>query len=168
VVPEPLFTELCNGRPLAEVVREPEFGHEALVDLAFAATSEKADNSGLLDKAITSGHPAQRYWGLLGMLVIGKADGARELLNDPHSVIRTLAAETLHAAGDEETARKTLLAELDRENDEYSILYLINALKRLDMAPHVPDSWVAATLDNPKAGEYAKRYAQRLHDSRKR
>ncbi|HSP43285.1 MAG TPA: sulfatase [Luteolibacter sp.] len=167
VVPEPMFAKLSGGRPLAELVREPEFGHEALVDLAFAATAENAE-IGLLEQAATSGHPVKRYWGLLGLMVRGKADGARDLVDDPHSVIRTLAAETLHAAGDEETARKSLLAELARENDEYSVLYLLNAMTRLEMNSHVPHSWVTANLNNPQAGEYAKRYAQRLLNSRKR
>lgn len=167
VVPEPMFAKLCGSRPLAEVVREPEFGHEALVDLAFAATAANAD-PGLLEQAVQSGHPARRYWGLLGFLLRGETNGARNLLDDPHPVIRTLAAETLHAAGEVEAARKTLLAELARDNDEYSFLYLLNAMQRLDMVKHIPDSWVDAMLASPKAGEYARRYARRLHDSRKR
>ncbi len=167
VVPEPMFAKLCGGRPLAEVVREPEFEHEALVDLAFEATAGKAANYMLLDKATLSEHPVKRYWGLLGMLLKHEDAIAHGMVNDPHSVIRTLAAETMHTTGNPK-ARQLLLAELARENDEYSTLYLINALKRLHMDREVPDSWVVATLDNPQAGEYAKRYAQRLHDSRKR
>jgi arylsulfatase A-like enzyme len=167
VVPEPMFAKLCGGHPLADVVGEPEFGHEALVDLAFAATSGNAD-PGLLKNALISEDPVKRYWGLLGILLRGGTNGAGGLLDDPHSVIRTLAAETLHAAGEPEAARKALLAELARDNDEYSMLYLLNAMQRLDMDKHVPDPWVAATLANPKAGEYAKRYAQRLNASRKR
>ena len=60
------------------------------------------------------------------------------------------------------------MAELSRENDEYSTLYLINAIKRLGMDQEVPDSWVTAMLANPKPEEYSKRYAKRLHDLRKR
>ena len=167
VVPEPMFAKLCGGGPLAEVVREPEFGHAALVDLAFAATSENGD-PGWLKQAVHSDHPVKRYWGLLGMLLRGESHGARELLEDPHSVLRTLAAETLHAAGERDDARNALMAELSRENDEYSTLYLINAIKRLGMDQEVPDSWVTAMLANPKPEEYSKRYAQRLHDLRKR
>ena len=42
----------------------------------------------------------------------------------------------------------------------------MQTLTRSDALAAIPDQWIQLTLADPKAGEYPKRFAQRLHADR--
>jgi arylsulfatase A-like enzyme len=167
IIPEPMFHALSPNRPVADFARSDGFDHAGVLDLAFAATSGDPAELERLQSAMKSDDPVKRYWGLLGMLVRGKAEGAAVLLEDPHPVNRVLAAEALHAAGQTELAAKALLAELEKNPGEYPAIYLLNAITRLGLSGQVPGEWVTKTLKAGKANEYMKRFAQKIANQRK-
>ena len=167
IIPEPMFAGLSKNRTVADFARSPDFDHDGALNMAFAAGSGDQKHDEQLQAAIASDDPVKRYWGLSGLMLRGKADGVRPLLEDKHSVIRTLAAETLHAAGNIETAKKALLAELDRDIDDYSCLYLTNALTRFGFTDEIPDSWIRSSLADQHSGEYVKRFATQLRNKRR-
>jgi hypothetical protein len=160
IIPEPMFENLCGERTVAEFARSGDFDHAGVLDLAWAASAGEA-------VTIDPSDPVKRYWGLLGALVRKDAAGVAPCLDDAHSVNRVIAAEVLHAAGEVEVAEKALLAELDKDLDEYSCQYLLNALTRLGVDSKVPDEWIQKVLKGRKGNEYVKRYAQRLRAERK-
>lgn len=160
IIPEPMFAKLCGDRPVADFAGSADFDHAGVLELAFAAPAGKS-------VAIDAADPVKRYWGLLGALVRKDAAGVDACLDDPHSVNRVLAAEALHAAGRTADAEKTLLAELDKDLDEYSTQYLLNALTRLGVDAKVPDEWIRRSLKGKGGNEYVRRYAERLRDERK-
>lgn len=166
VVPEPMFARLADGRTLAEVVHAEDFDFAGVLDLAFAASSGKEEDAAALKEALRSNHPAKRHWALLGLLIRGGSEEARPLLEDDHSINRVLAAEALHAVGAKEDAAKALGAEIEREHDPASALYLLNAVDRLNMNNVVPDEWVVKTAGDPRADEYLKRFAAGLKAKR--
>ena len=57
-----------------------------------------------------------------------------------------------------------MLAELDKELDEYSLQNAINALRIIDALGDIPQSWVEKTLANPNAGKYIIRMAKKLKE----
>jgi arylsulfatase A-like enzyme len=167
IIPEPMFAALCSDRPVADFARSAKFDHAGALDLAFAATSSNPAELGRLQEAMKSDDPVKRYWGLLGMRVLVKTEDVSPLLRDGHSVNRVLAAETLHAAGQTDVAGKALLEELGKNSDEFSTVYLLNAITRLGLSKEVPDEWIMKTLKERKTNEYVRRFAQEIRDQRK-
>ena len=167
IIPEPMFEALCPDRPVADFARSGNFDHAGVLDLAFAASSGDPAELGRLQAAMKSDDPVKRYWGLLGMRVRGKAEGAAPLLEDQHPVNRVLAADALHAAGQTEVGAKALLAELEKDLGDYPTVYLLNAITRLGISDQVPDEWVKITLKKGQANEYVRRFAQEIRDGRK-
>lgn len=167
IIPEPMFDALSPNRPVAEFARSDKFDHADVLDLAFAASSGDPAELDRLQAAIKSDDPVKRYWGLLGMRVRGKAEGAAPLLEDKHPVNRVLAAEALHAAGQKEVGAKALLAELEMELGEYPTVYLLNAVTRLGISDQVPEEWIKTTLIKGKSNEYVRRLAQEIKEGRK-
>lgn len=159
IVPEPMWAELLGDYTVAELARSEDFPYQEILDRAFAASGGEA-------LVLDSEDPVMRYWSLLGHLVAGEAGESKTCLEDEHSVNRVLAAEVLHATGEEALATENLLAELDRDLDDYSTQYLLNALVRLEISPRIPDAWIEETLKDRKAGSYVKRFAEQLKEER--
>jgi hypothetical protein len=64
-------------------------------------------------------------------------------------------------------AAKALLAELEKNSGEHSILYLLNALTRLGLSEQVPGDWIRKTLKQGNPNEYVRRFAQEIKDGRR-
>ena len=161
VVPEPMFAQLANDSTIAEFVRSAEFDHTTALDVAFAATSGAEADVATLRNAVASACPVQRHWGLLGLLIRGNHNLDDLPLNDPHSINRVLAAESLIAKGDAEAGKNALIAELDRAQGE-SALYLINTINRLDIKHDAISAWAKKILATPRPDEYLKRWAEMI------
>ena len=145
VVPEPLFATIAGEATLPERVRHPDFPLAEITGLAFTASQADPANLPTLINAMESGHPAIRYWGALGIQILGKdaAPAAAALtarLEDAHAVVRITAAEALHASGNTETAEHHLLGALTHDLDPISTLHLLNALHHLDLIRKIPAS----------------------------
>lgn len=174
IVPEPMWAELSADRPVAAFVRSEDFDYDGVLDKAFAASAGEYFSS-------RSEDPVKRYWALLVCLVRSTEEAQSDkpsrmsfaidqlmpAVEDPFSVNRVLAGECLHALGEKKVAEKVLLAELDKDLDDYSTQYLLNALVRLGLSERVPDAWIASTLKDKTAGKYVKRFAEQLRDERR-
>jgi arylsulfatase A-like enzyme len=167
IIPEPMFDALCPDQPVADFARSADFDYAGVLDLAFAASSGDPAELDRLQSAMKSDDPVKRYWGLLGLRVRGNAEQAARLLEDEHPVNRMLAAEVLHVSGQTAVAAKALLAELEKNSGEHSILYLLNALTRLGLSEQVPGDWIRKTLKQGNPNEYVRRFAQEIKDGRR-
>ena len=167
IIPEPMFAALSPDQPMAHYVATHKDQLPALIDLAYAASSRDVKNLEKFTTLAKSKHPIERYWAAQGLLILGKSatpaeETLQKLTADPHSAIRIAAAQTLFVIGKEKSARAAMLAELDKELDEYSLQNAINALRIIDALGDIPQSWVEKTLANPNAGKYIIRMAKKL------
>jgi N-sulfoglucosamine sulfohydrolase len=165
IIPEAMFSELSQGKPIASYLssRKPEV--PAWVSLAFLASSSDVKNLPALIKALSSVDPVTRYWAAQGCLILGKAAApAAEvlvtLLDDPSSAVRVSAAMALHAMGHVDQGKAALLAELEKRNNDEAELYAVNALTKINALDSIPDAWVKRTLEEKKKSEYLKRLAE--------
>ena len=143
LVPEPMFANLAGGSTIADHVRSEGFPMGELTALAFLASENDPKNLPSLKQALTSDHPAARYWAALGIRILAEhatssSAALTPMLQDEHPVIRTTAAEALHAIGEKETATNHLLADAASPMDELSMLHLLNTLYQLDMIEKIP------------------------------
>ena len=159
IVPEPLFASLAEGTTIAAHVRDEAFPMREITGLAFLASQGDAANLPSLKQALASKRPLTRYWGALGMRILGEhaataTAALTPLLDDEHPVIRTTAAEALFAIGEKETATARLLADAAGEIDDVSMLHLLNAFRHLGLLEKLPEN-LAAEL--AKRGGYIER-----------
>lgn len=167
LVPEPLFKALAGESPLAEHVQSDRFDIGRITDLAFSATEVDANNLPRLRKAIESADPIERYWGLVGLRLLGDkaadaADAVLPLLQDKHAGIRTTAGETLYQLGKQGIAAEALVADVNSTMDAPSLLNLINTLRRLNLLDRLPKDWAKGKSMAGDESTYIQRFSQRF------
>ena len=166
VVPEPMFRDLAGGGTLAGHVQGGSFDIGRVVDLAFVATEVDAKNLPRLRDAIVSPDPTERYWGAVGMRLLGKmavaeADHIFPLLKDKHAALRTTAGQALFAMGKEEVATEALIGEVGKVMDAPVLLNLLNTLSRLDLLDRLPADWAKGRRMKGGDFDYIQRFARR-------
>jgi N-sulfoglucosamine sulfohydrolase len=162
VVPEPLFEDLAGKGTIADYVQSDKFDHGKIVDLSFTATEIDAKNLAQFKAALGSTDPTERYWGCVGLRLLGgKAASAAEelmpLLKDKHAGVRTTAAQALYAAGKKDVAADALVADVTTDMDASSLLNLLNTVRRYDLLDRLPKGW-----DKGKNGQRGAEYIQRF------
>jgi N-sulfoglucosamine sulfohydrolase len=168
LVPEPLFAAL--GKPtIAAHVQGGEFDHGKITDLAFTATEIDMENLPRLKAAIASSDPTERYWGIVGLRLLGEkaaaeTDSLLPLLKDKHAGIRTAAAQALFAMGKEDTAAEALIADLASEMNSPSLLNLLNTLRRLDLLDRLPEDWAKGKNMKADGQDYIQRFSKRTKE----
>ncbi len=165
IAPEPLFDALGAGSTIADFVQSDRFDYDAALDLAFAATQRDASLLPQLKQGLASASPVDRYWALCGIVILGDAASKEEpavipLLDDTSSVNRTTAALALWIFGRRDQARSALLAEADRDVDNYSLLYLLNTLLRVDLLDDLPAGWAEKHVGDKSNTDYINRFLQ--------
>jgi arylsulfatase A-like enzyme len=148
LVPEPLFEAVAGGQPIATAVGQRDFPLAKLLDLAFVASDNEIKHIGTLRTAATSDNPVERYWGLSGLVTLGKkAAPAKDLLvkslADPKTINRVQAAQALYRIGEKKAALQALASELT--NDELSRTnqaLIVNTYMQLRETKAVPESWL--------------------------
>lgn len=171
LIPEPMFSELSPGKPIADYLSSRKQDVPALVSLAFLASSSDEKNLPELTKGLSSSDPVTRYWAAQGCLILDKAaaPATRELttlLDDPSSAVRVSAARSLYAMGHFSQGKAALLAELEGQEHDDAELYAINSLSKINALSEIPDTWVKRTLKNKKKSEYLTRLAKQLAEER--
>jgi N-sulfoglucosamine sulfohydrolase len=146
LVPEPLFDDLADGATIADYVQSENFDMNAVLDLAFVASSQNPANLPLFKEKLASPDPVQRYWAAMGLVALGEksesaADALMPILEDQHTVIRTVAAEAFMKWGKADVAEKSFLTSVTEETQVYSLLHLFNTLRRYDLLGKVPEDW---------------------------
>ncbi|MGB6219830.1 MAG: HEAT repeat domain-containing protein, partial [Haloferula sp.] len=151
-----------KGGAIADYVQSEKFDIDAILELAFAASSMDAGNIPRLTLALKSTDPVQRYWAVLGLMVLKEksadsADAVRALLQDEYSVIRTTAGEALITWGERDTAGKALLAEVGLVKETHSLLFLFNTLRRHGLLNKVPKDWTKGKATNDNDFHYVQK-----------
>ncbi len=147
IIPEPLYPELAAGSSIADYAQSQKFDAAGTLDLAFAASDANPKNSTQLKAALYAAEPAQRYWGLMGLAILGVREASalpevRKLLEDPYSTIRSTAAYTLWKLGDKKEATKSILSEIGRkEITSLSLFWALNIVHDLKLASQLPEGW---------------------------
>lgn len=167
LVPEPLFKKSAGEQPLADYVQSDTFDIGKITDLAFAATEIDVKNLPRLTEAIASSVPTERYWGVVGLRLLGgKATSASEallpLLKDENAGIRTTAAQALHALGKKDVAADALIADISSDMDSFSMLYLLNTLDRYDLIGRLPQDWSKGKNMKEGSQDYIERFTKRI------
>jgi len=168
VVPEPLFEDLAGKGTIADYVQSDKFDHSKIVDLAFVATEIDAKNLARFKAALGSADPTERYWGCVGLRLLGgKAASTAEelmpLLKDKHAGVRTTAAQALYALGKKNVAADALIADVTTDMDASSLLNLLNTLRRYDLLDRLPKGWEKGN-NGKRGGEYIQRFSNRVKD----
>ena len=169
LVPEPMFDALSKDSTIADYVQSEKFDLNGVLDLAFIASAKDVKNVPTLTAALSSEDPVKRYWGTLGLLVLGQASASSvesimSLLKDTHPVIRITAAEALFRWGKTDIASQALISDMAMEMDPSSLLYLLNTLRRCELLNQISKNW--AKSKNLKDADYlyVQRYFDRLED----
>jgi arylsulfatase A-like enzyme len=162
LVPEPIFTEVAKGETIADYVRSQAFDIDEVLALAFAATTTNGPDRWNLIGAMNSGDPVKRYWGVMGMMLLGEQDQIAEsfipLLKDPVPIIRTTAAEALFRGGKKDIAAEALVADLASDMGAPSLLNLLNTLRRLDLLEGLPEGWAKGRNMGQGGEDYIERF----------
>ena len=113
VIPEALMMELSKGSTPYNYAHELGKNYSDILNAALLATAGKRENLSQLQAMLNHDHPAIRYWGATGCVVL--REGAMELkdplislLDDEHITVRIVAAEALYKLGENRKALQTL------------------------------------------------------------
>ncbi len=169
LVPEPLFHDLAGKSTIAEHIQSDKFDHGKITDLAFTATEIDVKNLPRLKVAIASSDPTERYWGLIGMRLLGEkaaseADSLLPLLKDKHAGIRTTAGQALYALGKKDIAAEALIADVASEMDSSSLLNLLNTLRRHELLDRLPKNWAKGKNMKADGQDYIQRFSKRTKE----
>jgi len=168
LVPEPMFGALSKGSTIADFVQSDQFDLDGVLEIAFKASAMDAENIPALTKATSSEDPVKRYWGILGLLVLGEgsvssADGVAFLLKDEHPVIRTTAAEAMIRWKFAANGSTVMIQDITTEMDTFSLLHLLNTLCRLDLLDQLPKDWSKGKAMKQDGQDYIKRFSSRMN-----
>ncbi len=131
-----------NKQTIYEMVRDPKlYDLPAYLDAADLALAGQATNRSRLLALLNDPDSCLRYWGAVGLMVLGPADKPtqaqlREALEDPCTEVAVMAAWTLHNSGDKASAQQALSKLLTRDSD--SQVMVLNALDWMhaDLTPY--------------------------------
>lgn len=117
------FPEGMSGRKFAAYQKNESYPLTELIALGSAVSDRDPKNLPIFQRAMESGHPCIRYWGVTGCVVLGKK--ARELkaslvtlLGDGEPVIVLQAARALAGMGEWEVALPIVRAFLENAQSE--------------------------------------------------
>ncbi len=169
LAPESLFHDLAGDSTIADHVQSGDFDIGKISGLAFTATEIDPANLPRLKQAIASPDPTERYWGAVGLRLLGdkaaaEADSLLPLLKDRHAGIRIAAGQTLFALGEKETAADAMLAEMDSAIDGAALLGLLNALYRHDLLDRLPKNWAEGKTLKFDNQDYIQRFSQLMEE----
>jgi len=156
--PEGEMVNQAKGSSIYELVRNEEKYPLARIMKACEQATGGTASAAELGRMLDDPHPAVRYWGATGLVILGKEaapakDKLLSLLEDPSGNVRVAAAEALVALGETETALATLSEQLQNQNNWVG-LHAANVLENIgDQAkPAIPAMTQAA-----KRGNYIQR-----------
>jgi arylsulfatase A-like enzyme len=181
ILPEALLMELSEGSTPYAYVHNLKDKYAEILESALVATSGKRENLAEIETMLTDDHPAIRYWGATGCVIL--REGAMELketllglLEDEYPTVRIAAAEALYEFGETGLAlnslRKILRTQfqnlLTKEktvsgfaSEVFELTHAINVITFFDDqgSSLAPEIQAIAEKEKP---DYAKRAAEYL------
>jgi len=130
-IPEADRSTRVKSRAIYDYMREENIPLEEIVNAAEVASEGNPENLPLLVKFLDSDDSAIRYWGAMGLLILGeKARPAVPALEkasaDNFPNVATVAAEALYSLGRKELAEQILLDKL--KNDDHTCIFALNSV----------------------------------------
>lgn len=157
-----------NHLTIYEMVRDPKlFNLPAYLDAADLALAKNPANVPALLKLLASKDSGLRYWGTVGLYVLGKPDASvqkalESVLADPCGEVRAMAAWTLLQSGNPGKGQ-TVLAEMLKTHNRASLLALnVIDWAREDIKPYVN---AMDSLQGDKPTDYEERMLSYLRES---
>lgn len=160
----------ANNTTIYQMVRDPkQYDLPAYLDAADLALAAKPENRARLNAMLSSADSALRYWGVVGLLMLGKADAASQealtkVLDDKCGEVTAMAAWVLIQSGNADKAQAALAGMIEHHSP--ATLMALNVLDwaRADIKPYV------AAIDTLASGkekltEYENRMVEFLRDS---
>lgn len=152
-----------NKMTIYEMVRDPKlYDLPAYLDAADLALDKSPANQPRLVQLLGSKDSGLRYWGTIGLLMLGKADAKTQasletLLDDPCGEVAAMSAWVLIQSGNTAKAQKALADRLQKHTS--ATLFMLNLLdwSHADLAPYI----AAINSLNPK-GDYIVGEEQRM------
>jgi hypothetical protein len=141
-----------NKVTIYEMVRDPKlYNLPAYLDAADLALAANSANRPRFLQFLRSEDSALRYWGTMGLLLLGKADGESQaalegLLQDPCGEVCAMAAWALLESGHPEKAQPALAALIQKHTSATLMALNILDWSHTDLTPYI------AAIDslNPK------------------
>jgi arylsulfatase A-like enzyme len=157
-----------NKTTIYQMARDPKlYDLPAYLDAADLALAKNPANRPRFTKLLTSRDSGLRYWGTIGLLMLGKADAATQtaleaVLDDPCGEVTAMAAWVLIQSGNPAKAQPAL-ADLLRRHAPATLMAL-NVLdwSHVGITPYLAPL-EALTKDNP--ADYEKRMVEFLRES---
>lgn len=136
-IPEGEMIELSKEKTTYEVVRDPKFPLQRIVETADMATMRDATQIPELRKRLKDPDSVVRYWAVTGFLVLGTQvkkglEDVRVCLKDSSADVRITAAEFLCNTGNTAEALPVLIRELKNPNSK-AALHAVNSLQYLGL-----------------------------------
>jgi len=128
-----LAIRTSDGTPIYDYMRESSVELEQIVAAAELATSATRGDLDRLTRMVQSDESAIRYWGVTGLLILGKDAAAavgvlREAVRDESHSVQVVAAEALYRLGVREAARRGWI-EVIESGDEIARAHALNAIE---------------------------------------
>ena len=155
-LPEAERIERTGDTPVYDFMRTEKIDLAPIVDAAENASSGNPENIELLQSYLKSGESAVRYWGAIGLLILGdKALPAKNelltALGDSSASVVTVAAEALFKLGENKTAENALLKILENEN-EMARCFALNTVDLTNMnSPEIQKAVIELAQSSPAA-----------------
>ena len=159
-----------NNTTIYQMVRDPKL-HDlpAYLDAADLALAKNPANKARFVEMLASKDSGTRYWGTIGLLMLGKADATTQaslegVLRDDCGEVRAIASWVLIQSGNPAKARQTLAGLVQARVP--ATLIALNAIdwSRDEIAPYV-DAIDALANGSQKLTEYELRMVEFLRES---
>lgn len=138
VIPETEYGVLAGDKSLYDYVRSPQCPFEEMLKSSDLAVMGDVSNLPTYIKNLESDNSAIRYWGAVGLLLLGD-DGIKAVpalmkaASDQSASVATIAAEALYRLGMKDAASKTYVRLLDAEAyDLISRTFAVNSIDAVD------------------------------------
>jgi hypothetical protein len=181
VLPEALMMQLSEGSTPYAYCQGLGGDYEKILNSALVASEGKRENLELIRNMLMDPHPAVRYWGATGCVIL--REGAMEmkelltgLLDDEYITVRIAACEALYKFGEQRTAVNVLedilrndfevLVEKEKSIEGYApevfeLTLALNVIQCLGYAGSILDEEILAIAAKEKP-DYSKRAAEYL------
>lgn len=181
VIPEALMIQLSAGSTPYAYTHDLGKHYSDILNAAIIASAGKRENLPQLRAMLSNDHPAIRYWGATGSVIL--QEGAMELkdpliklLDDEFITVRIAAAEALYELGETDRSVKTLriildsqfTSQLNKENETegyapevFELTHALNVITFFDDKGYSLRKEIDAIAGKEKS-DYAKRAAEYL------
>jgi hypothetical protein len=151
-IPEADLTGLAGEMSRYDYMRSGNVPLDDIIEAADISTKATKESIPQLIKFLKNNNSAIRYWGVTGLLILGKdAISAKEelkfTLNDNSLIVRAVASEALYDIGEKESSVEAL-ARVLKSGDQYASTFALNTIDCLNISDAIIVEAVVEMLKN--------------------